>query len=78
MKFKIKVHNVIRQDDEIEAIVPHGENFKFKIPEMFDLDEKKYVTEVHGEQDKAILVQLGREVPVMTILRKKVRRKAEV
>lgn len=68
----IKVHNVVRQGDEIEAIVPNGENIKFKMPEMYDLDEKKFVTEVHGGQDKAILVQLGKEMPVMTILRKKI------
>jgi hypothetical protein len=36
------------------------------------LDEKKYVVEVHGGQDKAILLQLNKEMPVMTILRKKV------
>ncbi|MCX6739982.1 MAG: U32 family peptidase [Candidatus Parcubacteria bacterium] len=70
-KVVIKVHNVIRQGDEVEAIVPKGENFKFKIPEIFDLDEKKFVKEVHGGQDKAILIQLSKEVPVMTILRKK-------
>ena len=68
---KIKVHNVVRQGDEIEAIVPHGENFKFKLPELYDLDKKQFVKEVHGGQDKAILIQLDKEMPEMTILRKK-------
>jgi len=71
MKFKIKVHNVVRQGDEVEAIVPQGENFKFKLPELYDLDKKEFVKEVHGGQDKAILIQLNREMPMMTILRKK-------
>ena len=68
----IKVHNVVREGDEVEAIVPQGENFKFKLPKLYDLDKKEYVKEVHGGQDKAILIQLDKEMPVMTILRKKI------
>lgn len=68
----IKIHNVVREGDEVEAIVPQGDNFKFKLPELYDLDKKVFVKEVHGGQDKAILVQLKREIPVMTILRKKI------
>ena len=41
------------------------------MPKMFDLDEKKYVTEVHGGQDKTILIVLNKELPVMSVLRKK-------
>ncbi|MBN1325628.1 U32 family peptidase C-terminal domain-containing protein [Candidatus Falkowbacteria bacterium] len=69
---KIKVHNVIRSGETIEFIRPLQDNFTEKIKEIFDLDKKKNVKEVHGGQGKAILVKLNKEVPVMTILRKKI------
>jgi len=70
-QYKVKVHNVIRVGDKIEFIPPQKDNFILAIPTIYDLDEKKYVVEVHGGQDKAILLQLNKEMPVMTILRKK-------
>jgi putative protease len=70
-QYKVKVHNVIKIGDQIEFISPQKENFKMPIPTIYDLDKKEYVTEVHGGQDKAILLQLNKEMPVMTILRKK-------
>jgi len=70
-QYKVKVHNVIKIGDHIEFIPPQKENFKMPIPTIYDLDKKEYVTEVHGGQDKAILLQLNKEMPVMTILRKK-------
>ncbi|MCX6745894.1 MAG: U32 family peptidase C-terminal domain-containing protein, partial [Candidatus Parcubacteria bacterium] len=70
-QYKVKVHNVIKIGDQIEFILPQKENFKMPIPTIYDLDKKEYVAEVHGGQDKAILLQLNKEMPVMTILRKK-------
>ena len=70
-QYKIKVHNVIKIGDQIEFIPPQKDNFKMPIPTIYDLDKKEYVAEVHGGQDKAILLQLNKEMPVMTILRKK-------
>ena len=70
---KIKVHNVIKVGEQIEFVRPLQDNFIAKIKEIFDLDKKKNVKEVHGGQDKAILVKLNKEVPVMTILRKVIR-----
>ena len=66
----VKVHNVIKSGEQIEFVRPMQNNFITKIEEIFDLDEKKNVQEVHGGQDKAILIQLNKEVPAMTILRK--------
>ena len=70
-QYKVKVHNVIKIGDQIEFVPPQKENCKMPIPTIYDLDEKKYVAEVHGGQDKAILLQLNKEMPVMTILRKR-------
>ncbi|MCX6745233.1 MAG: U32 family peptidase C-terminal domain-containing protein [Candidatus Parcubacteria bacterium] len=77
-EYEIKIHNVVNVGDKIEFIVPQEENFVMVLPKMYDIDKKKYVDEVHGGQDKAILVQLRKEIPVMTILRKKILKKAEV
>ncbi len=70
-QYKIKVHNVLKMGERVEVIVPQGENFKIKLPELYDLDKKEYVTEVHGGQDKAVLINLDKEMPLMSILRKK-------
>jgi len=70
-QIKVKVHNVLKMGEQVEVIVPQGENFKIKLPEFYDLDKKEFVTEVHGGQNKAILVKLNQELPVMMILRKK-------
>ena len=68
---KIKVHNVMQMGEQVEFIVPQGDNFKLKLPELYDLDTKEYVTKVHGGQNKAVLVNLNKEIPVFSILRKK-------
>jgi len=70
-EYKVKIHNVLNQNDLVEFILPQGENLKVKIGQLYDLDKEEFVSEVHGGQDKAILVQLNKEMPVMTILRKK-------
>jgi U32 family peptidase len=67
---KIKVHNVLKEGENVEVISP-DDNFKIKLPELYDLDKKDYVKQVHGGQDKAVLVKLNKEIPVMSILRKK-------
>jgi putative protease len=71
-QYKIKVHNVIKKNDLVEFILPRQENIKLKLAEIYDLDKKKNVAEVHGGQDKAILVKLRQELPIMTLLRKKI------
>lgn len=70
-QIQVRVHNVLKMGDEVEVIVPQGDNFFIRLPEMYDLDKKKYITEVHGGQDKTVLVNLDKEIPVMAILRKK-------
>lgn len=69
-QYKVKVHNVLKQGDLIEFIPPQLENFKLKLPKLYDLDKKDYVKQAHGGQNKMVLVNLDREIPLMTILRK--------
>jgi putative protease len=69
-QYKIRVHNVLKQAEKVEVIVPKGDNFTIKLPQLYDLDKKEYVKQAHGGQDKQILINLGKEIPVMSILRK--------
>lgn len=69
-EYKIKVHNILKKGEMIEFITP-VDNFKLKLPELYDLDKKEYVTRAHGGQDKAVLIKLNKNIPVMSILRKK-------
>lgn len=72
-EYQIKVHNVLKQGDQVEVIVPQGENFKLKLPELYDLDKKEYVKQVHGGQNKAINIKLNKQIPLLSILRKKIK-----
>ncbi|MBD3359839.1 MAG: hypothetical protein GF365_04005, partial [Candidatus Buchananbacteria bacterium] len=65
------VHNVLRQGEKVEVILPKDNNFKIKLPQLYDLDKKEYVKQAHGGQDKQVLINLDKELPVMSILRKK-------
>jgi putative protease len=71
-QYVVKVHNIIKMGDQVEFIVPQCENFKIKLPELYDLDKKEYVSQAHGGQDKAVLLNLDKEIPVMSILRKNI------
>ena len=69
----IKVHNVLKQGQNVEVIVPQTDNFKIKIPKIYDLDKKEEVKQVHGGQNKKIIVKLKQEIPAYSILRKKLK-----
>jgi len=69
---QLKVHNVIKMGEKVEVIVPQGDNFKIRLPELYDLDKKDYVVEAHGGQNKMVLLNLDKEIPLFSILRKKI------
>ena len=69
-QYTVKVHNVIKEHDLIEFILPQGANLKVKIGQLYDLDKEVFVKEAHGGQDKTILLHLDKKLPAMTILRK--------
>lgn len=68
----IKVHNALYAGDEIELVVPKGENFSITIKEIFDAKTGEQLTEAHGGQDREILIPVDKDVPEFTVLRKKV------
>ncbi|MFC1598708.1 U32 family peptidase C-terminal domain-containing protein [Patescibacteria group bacterium] len=70
-QYKIKVHNIIKMGEQVEFIVPQADNFKTRLPKLYDLDKKDYVAKAHGGQNKTILINLKQKIPLMSILRKK-------
>jgi len=69
---RIKVHNQIFVGDQIEFVVPGGENFEIKIEKMYDEDMNE-VSEAHGGQGKSIIIPVKKDLPKYTLLRRKVR-----
>jgi len=67
----IKVHNKIRVGDQVEFIVPFGENFKYKIKKMFD-DNMREIDSAHGGQGQVIFLPLKKKLPEYTLVRRKV------
>jgi len=70
---KVKVHNAIYQGDEVEFIMPQGENFSVKLNEFFNAETGEKLLEAHGGQNTEILIPLDKELPEFTVLRKKVK-----
>lgn len=69
---KIEVHNQIFVGDEIEIIPPAGENFALKVEKLFN-EENNEINEGHGGQDNFIYLPVDKELPVMTLLRRKLK-----
>jgi len=67
---EIKVHNVIKQGDEVEVVMPFYTIRKIKIKKMYELNGEE-VKEAHGGQDKRILLETNFAIPEWTVLRRK-------
>ncbi|MFH0854258.1 MAG: U32 family peptidase C-terminal domain-containing protein [bacterium] len=68
----IKAHNALYVGDEIEIVVPRGENIKIKIEKMFDAKTEKEIKEAHGGQGNIIFIKIGKYIPVMSMVRRKI------
>ncbi|MFH0814807.1 MAG: U32 family peptidase C-terminal domain-containing protein [Candidatus Falkowbacteria bacterium] len=68
---KVLVHNQIFVGDEIEFVPPVGKVFKQKITKIFDKDMKR-IKEAHGGQKQEIYLEINKNVPEMTLLRRKI------
>lgn len=67
----IKVHNAIRVGDVIEVVTPTYDIIMKKVDKLFDAETGEKVESAHGGQGKTVLVNLGREVPEFSVLRRK-------
>jgi len=68
----VKVHNSIKTNNQLEFVLPCGENFKFKIKDFYNTKNKQKLTAAHGGGGgKTIYFEVPKEVPIMTVIRKK-------
>ena len=70
-KIKIKAHNAIYEDDEIEIIDKEG-NHPIKIIEILDEDKKK-VESAHGGHDGIYYLKTNKEIKEKSLIRKTIK-----
>jgi len=68
----VNVHNSIHVGDEVEFVVPTGENRKEIVNGMFD-ENGAEITEAHGGQGKLIWLAAGNDLPEKTLVRRTIR-----
>lgn len=73
---KVQAHNQIFIGNELEFIPPSGENYELKVTEMFSA-EKEPIQEAHGGQEEFVLIPFEKNLPVMTLLRRKLKKESE-
>jgi len=70
---KMKVHNQIFVGDRLEFIIPGEEVFSYKVKKMYNKNMEE-IDEAHGGQDEAIYLEMDRDLPEMTLVRRKLKR----
>ncbi|MFH1030434.1 MAG: U32 family peptidase C-terminal domain-containing protein [bacterium] len=68
----VKAHNALYVRDEIEFVASRGENIKMKIKKMYDAKNLKEIKEAHGGQGQAVIIPVEFDIPVMSMVRRKV------
>jgi U32 family peptidase len=66
----LRIHNAVRVEDEIEAVMPE-KNIKVKILKIFN-DEKIEVREAHGGHEKRYFFRFSEVLPAGSLIRRKV------
>ena len=69
---KIKVHNQIFIGDKLEFVVKGEESFPYKVKKMYNEDMKE-LKEAHGGQGVDVYLEVKRELPEMTLVRRKIK-----
>lgn len=68
---EIKVHNSLKQGDIVEIVRPCYDILTIKVGSLIDQKAGKEVTEVHGGQNKIILLNVPENVPKYSVIRRK-------
>lgn len=70
----VKVHNTIKVGDEVEIVRPHYNILRLKIEKMIDSQNGEELTEAHGGAGgKVVSIAVSEAVPVLSVLRRKLR-----
>lgn len=75
---KIKVHNALESGDKIEFIQPNQENISCKIKNIFDDETLEKLTSAHGGQDRMVYIEITKTPEVFSIIRKKIKKPADI
>ncbi len=67
---KIMVHNQLKVGDKVELITPKGENIDLKISQLEDKNHRT-IEEAHGGQETIIYIHSKKEIPVYTLIRRR-------
>ncbi|MFH0856319.1 MAG: U32 family peptidase [bacterium] len=71
-KIYIKIHNALCVGDEVEFVVPRGENMKMKIKKMYDTEDGAEIKEAHGGQGRIIFLRTDKIIPERSMVRRKI------
>lgn len=67
----VKIHNGLFCGDEVEFLIPEGENIKLKIGSMRGKETGESIGEAHGGQDRVVEINAGEnKIPTGSLLRK--------
>ncbi len=70
--YKVKVHNALFVNDNIEVVQPKKDKIKVKLKDIYDSDGKT-IKEAHGGQEKVVLVKINKNIENMSILRRRMK-----
>ncbi len=71
---KIKVHNALYADDNVEIIQPRGDNIFCKIRNIYDDKTMERIISAHGGQNKVVYIEIGKIPEAFSIIRKKIKK----
>lgn len=72
-KTEIKVHNTLKKGDTVELVMPGYEIIRFKLTKMLDKKSQEEIIEAHGGGGgQIVFIYFDREVPNLSVLRRKV------
>lgn len=68
---EVKAHNALRIGDEIEVLVPGYDIIKKRVDKIWDKATGESLESAHGGQGKTVLLDLKKEVPALSVIRRK-------
>lgn len=69
----IKVHNSLKVGDEIEIVAPGYDIIKMRLKKMADAETGEEITEAHGGQKRIVMIEVGKEIPEYSVVRRKLK-----
>lgn len=74
-EISVKIHNELFIGDEIEIVVPQGDNIELKIDNMKDAESGDILEEAHGGQKKIVKISIGYDIGQSVVIGSVIRKK---